>query len=140
MPMWQIYHHDGVFTSDEKLELSRRIADLYPFLPRFYVNVHFHALPTDSFFNGGERTEDFVSIQVDHVARQMTDEARQKKFVQGCKEAVEPIIKKNGLRWEFYIDQTPIELWLVDGLVPPEAESAAEDKWKEENRATPYEA
>lgn len=143
MPMWQIYHPEGAFADEEKREVSQRITDLYyagtPFLPRFYVTVHFHALGANALFNSGEYTNDFVSIQVDHVARQMNDPEEEKKFVQRCKEAVEPLIKKHGLRWEFYIDQTPTELWLVDGLVPPPANSPAENKWKEENRATPYE-
>ncbi|MEH2178096.1 tautomerase family protein [Nostoc sp.] len=138
MPMWQIYHHEDVFTNEEKLEMSQLITGLYPFLPRFYVNVHFHDLSKDSFYNGGEVTKDLVSIQVDHVARQMIDDETQKRFVQKCKDAVEPIIKRHNLRWEFYIDQTPTELWLVDGLVPPDPDSDAEKKWKRENRATPY--
>lgn len=138
MPMWQIYHHTGVFSDEDKAELSQRITALYPFLPPFYVNVHFHELSRESFFNGGSPADDFVSIQVDHVARQMNDKAVQKKFVEGCRKAVQPTIDKHNLRWEFYIDQTPTELWLVNGLVPPEPDSNAEKKWKVENRTTPY--
>lgn len=46
MPLWQIYHPEPAFSTADKRALAQKVTALYrDFLPRFYVNVFFHALP-----------------------------------------------------------------------------------------------
>ena len=51
---------------------------------------------------------------------------------------IEPFAAAKGLGWEFHVDETPRDLWMIDGLVPPPTGSDAEKAWVEEDRAIPY--
>jgi hypothetical protein len=51
---------------------------------------------------------------------------------------IEPFATGKGLRWEFHIDETPKDLWMIDGFVPPPSGSDAEKLWARENRPIPY--
>jgi hypothetical protein len=53
-------------------------------------------------------------------------------------EKIGPFVKDRGYDWEIHIDETPIDFWTVQGLVPPPAESEAERLWARENRPVPY--
>lgn len=90
MPMWQIYHPENAFTDTDKREIARKITSVYEsFLPRFYVNVFFHAVPKSSFYIGGEPTGDFVWVVVEHIARSIKDPEQQQQFVNGCARILE---------------------------------------------------
>ena len=41
-------------------------------------------------------------------------------------ETIAPFVKGRGFDWEFHIDETPFDLWSVQGYQPPPADS--EDK------------
>ncbi len=43
------------------------------------------------------------------------------------------------LEGELHIAETEFALWRVQGLLPPKAQSEAEQQWKKDNKATPYE-
>jgi hypothetical protein len=49
-----------------------------------------------------------------------------------------PHIKERGLEWELHIDETPIDLWRVQGLPAPPFGSEAEKQWAADNKPTPY--
>lgn len=139
MPVWQIYHPENTYTDEDKHAIAQRVTDMYGrVLPRFYVNVFFHALPKASFYIGGEPTDDFVRVIVDHIARTLDKPEAQKRFMNACNQLLEPFIAGRGLRWEFNVDETPFDLWTINGSKPPPPESEAEARWRAENRASAY--
>lgn len=137
MPLWKVYHPVGAYTAEEKHELSKRIADVYFMLPRFYVGVIFHEVPETSFYIGGHPTRNFVRIHTDHIARQMDSEAQKTMFLARVEEAIAPFIKDRGFDWEFHVDETPFDLWTIQGMRPPRAETEDEKRWIVENRPSP---
>ena len=141
MPLWQFYHSENVYTDEDKQAIARRVTGLYEsMLPRFYVNVFFHTLPKTSFYIGGEPVDDFVRVTIDHIARSMKDTETQQRLLKGCNQILEPFIAGRGLRWELNVDETPFELWTLNGFKPPLPNSPAEQKWKSENRASAYDS
>jgi hypothetical protein len=54
-----------------------------------------------------------------------------------AEEKLAPFIKERGYDWEIHIDETPMDLWRTQALVPP-PESDMEKLWAKENRPIPY--
>ncbi len=123
MPLWKIYHPVGCFTADDKHQLSQRITALYKRLPRFYVGVVFQEVPKESFYVGGEPRNNFVRIWVDHIARTLPSAEARKWWIGQCDAALAPLVRDRGLDWEFHIDETSFELWSIQGIRPPPADS-----------------
>jgi phenylpyruvate tautomerase PptA (4-oxalocrotonate tautomerase family) len=139
VPFWKIYHPPGAFTPEDKHDLSKRITDLYRVMPKFYVIVVFQEVPSDSFYKGGEPVDNFVRIWIDHIARAFPPEKAVKaKWLSWAEKALAPYIKDRGRDWEIHIDETPFDLWQVQGLQPPPPESEYEKMWKEQNKPIPY--
>ncbi|WP_233838567.1 tautomerase family protein [Paraburkholderia sp. ZP32-5] len=139
MPLWNIYHPVDAYTAEEKQEMAKRITDMYYVLPRFYVGVLFHEQPKDSFFMGGQKRDDFVRIRLDHFARHMSSDAeRTTNWLKRADEAIAPFVRDRGYHYELHIGETPRELWLIDGIHPPRANTAAEQRWKSENQPSPF--
>ena len=139
MPLWQFHHPEHAYTEDDKQAIARRVTGLYDsILPRFYVNVFFHPLPKTSFYIGGEPVDDFVRVVIAHIARSMKDSETQQRFLKGCNQILASFIAERGFRWELHVDETPFELWTLNGLKPPPPNSAAELRWKSENRVSAY--
>lgn len=139
MPMWQIYHPENAYTDADKQEIAQKITGMYEsFLPRFYVNVFFHAVPKTSFYIGGEPTGDFVRVVIEHIARSITDPAQQQQFLKGCAHILKPYVSDRGYRWELHVDETPFELWTVNGFKPPKPNTPAEIQWRKENKPSAY--
>ena len=42
------------------------------------------------------------------------------------------------LHWEFHVDETSEELWMIGGIVPPPGGSEAEKAWARANAPSPY--
>jgi phenylpyruvate tautomerase PptA (4-oxalocrotonate tautomerase family) len=140
MPVWQIYCPQHAFNDEEKRDLAGRITGMYAgFLPRFYVNVLFRPVPSADFFLGGEPVDDFVHLAVDHIARSIEDPANQRLFTDRCIATFTQFFADRGLRWELHVDNTPFNLWTINGLIPPAPGSEAEAKWRLENRPSAYE-
>lgn len=140
MPLWQIFHSPDAFTADDKQEIARQVTAVYAtVLPRFYVNVFFHPLPKASYFIGGEPVDDFVRVTVDHIARSFDSDDVRKRFLGACTRILTPYTTDRGLRWELHIDETPFELWTLNGLNPPPPGSPAESRWRAENRTSAWE-
>ena len=119
MPLWKVYHPVGAYTREDKHTFAKRITDIYSSLPKFYVDVVFQEVPQDSFYFGGEPAPNFVRIHMDHIARQLTSEAAKTKFLARVEDAIAPFVKDRGFDWEFHIDETPFDLWAVQGIRPP---------------------
>ncbi|MGC4098377.1 MAG: tautomerase family protein [Nitrospira sp.] len=51
---------------------------------------------------------------------------------------IAPFVKDRGYDWEISIDETPCDLWSLQGELAPPFESVAEKRWVKENKASPY--
>jgi phenylpyruvate tautomerase PptA (4-oxalocrotonate tautomerase family) len=140
MPLWNIYHPVNSYTEQEKKEFAERITSFYEGrgLPRFYVVTLFHEVDQGSFYIGGEPVNSGVRIAIEHIARQAGDQANQERVRQLIADVIEPFVTAKGLHWEFHVDYTPKDVWIIDGFVPPPADSDAEKQWAKENRPSPY--
>jgi phenylpyruvate tautomerase PptA (4-oxalocrotonate tautomerase family) len=140
MPLWNVYHPVGVYSEAEKREFAKAVTSLYGAggLPRFYVWTLFHEVDRDSFYVGGEPVDDCVRVAIDHIARHAEDPARRESVRRRIGALIQPFATAKGLRWEFHVDNTPRDLWMIDGLIPPPTGSDAEKLWAQENRAIPY--
>ncbi|QSE86390.1 tautomerase family protein [Rhodococcus koreensis] len=159
MPLWQLFTPKNAFTSEEKSDLAQRISDIYSGprakgtlgfeLPRFYTTVVFHEIDADSFFVGGKSHQKFVQVEVVHIARTnegaaalmgISVEEILANYFGSVSEVLKPYIEDRGYEVEFHIETAPFETWKIDGMTPPPPESAAERRWFEENRSSPYDA
>lgn len=141
MPMWQIFAPEGAYDTADRKALSEAITDVYADLaglPRFYVVVVFEERPAGSIWVGGEPADNFVRVVVDHIARQLDTPELRDLAMEMFEATLEPFAKDRGLDWEIHIDETPIDLWRTQGLVPPPAESEHEKRWADDNAASPW--
>jgi phenylpyruvate tautomerase PptA (4-oxalocrotonate tautomerase family) len=142
MPYWEIFTPENAFTKEDKEQLSNAITQMYVDwvdLPRFYVVVRFHEMPDDSIYVGGVAKNNFVRVVIDHIARRMDDPEFRALCMAAIETALEPFVKERGHDWEVHVDETPMDLWRVQGLTPPAPFSDEEKFWARENRAVPYE-
>ncbi len=141
MPLWTIHHTPGIFTDEEKHRLASRIADHYEQigLPRFYVVTLFHQTPPEDFYVGGEPTPAGVRIAIDHIARSNPDRESRRRTARWIRGMLQPHLEGHAaLHWEFHIDETSDDLWMINGIAPPPAGSDAEKRWAASNSASPY--
>ncbi|MBI2703064.1 MULTISPECIES: tautomerase family protein [Mycobacterium] len=141
MPLWTIHHSPGVFTDAEKHELAGRITDHYEKagLPRFYVITLFKETGTQDFYVGGEPAPMAIRVVIDHIARHSRDTVDRQRITRWIKNILTPLAAtKPDLHWEFHVDETSEELWMINGLVPPPGGSDAEKTWAESNAVSVY--
>ncbi len=53
--------------------------------------------------------------------------------------ALKPHVADRGYDFEFHVDETERNLWMVNGLTPPPFKSEAEKLWFRENRPVEWE-
>ena len=142
MPLWTIYHTPNVFSDNEKSELAKSITEVYVTvgLPRFYVVTVFKEIEPSDFYVGGEQTGTAVRIVVDHIARTLPDKAGRERITQYLGRVLAPHLDRAHVHWEFHIDETSEELWMINGLVPPPMNSEAEREWARTDQSSPYPA
>jgi phenylpyruvate tautomerase PptA (4-oxalocrotonate tautomerase family) len=140
VPLWTLHHSPGALAEDDRRELAGAIADLYPILPRFYVGVVFNEAAAGSLYIGGERADRFVRISVEHIARTLPGPEARTRWMNRVHGVLVPFMAERDLGWELHIDETPMDLWSIQGLRPPPPDSAAERRWIRENRPSPYES
>ncbi|MFH8796136.1 tautomerase family protein [Streptomyces sp. NPDC017941] len=141
MPLWTVHHTPGTFTDAEKRRLASDVADHYEQvgLPRFYVVTLFHETRPEDFYVGGEPARVGVRITIDHIARRNPDSESRRRTAQWINGMLRPHLERNaGLHWEFHVDETSDELWMINGIVPPPAGSDTEKLWAESNAASLY--
>ncbi len=138
MPLWKIYHPEAAFSDDDKRAIAERLTGLYRDLPPFYVGVVFEVVAKTSFYIGGQPADDFVRIAVDHIARQINDDDIRQQFLAAIGRLLAPYIADRGLRWEIHIDETPFNLWAIQGLRPPVPGTPAGEVWRLDNKPSAY--
>jgi phenylpyruvate tautomerase PptA (4-oxalocrotonate tautomerase family) len=137
MPLWKIYHPVGAFTPEDKKAMAEALTGVYGrVMPKFYVGVVFQEIAADSFYIGGEPTDGFVRIWVDHIARTFQSEERRVGFFKLINKLLAPWIAERGFNWELHVDETPFDLWTIQGHFPPREGTEDEKRWMAENRAS----
>jgi phenylpyruvate tautomerase PptA (4-oxalocrotonate tautomerase family) len=141
MPLWTVHHSPGVFSPSDKRDLAQAVTARYEAigLPRFYVVMIFTETTADDFFVGGERTPLGVRVVIDHIARHHPDAASRRRNAIWIRDTLAPFVDKHeGLHWEFHVDETSEQLWMVNGLTPPPSGSDVERHWAAVNAAVRY--
>ncbi|MEV0710353.1 tautomerase family protein [Nocardia aurea] len=141
MPLWMIHHSPAIFTDDDKHRLASRIADHYEQvgLPRFYVITLFHQTPPEDFYVGGQPTPVGVRITIDHIARHNPDQQARRRTARWINDILTPHLQQHtDLHWEFHVDETSADLWMINGIAPPPGGSDAEKTWAEQNSTSAY--
>ena len=134
MPLWTVYHPPETYTAEDRQAFAEAVVSLYPILPDFYVGTVFREVPAESFYIGGKPVDGFVRIAVDHIARQFSSDAMRRKWLDMVNGALGPFLGERGLDWELHVDETPNELWLIQGMRPPLPNTAGEKLWMAEGR------
>jgi phenylpyruvate tautomerase PptA (4-oxalocrotonate tautomerase family) len=141
MPLWTIHHTPGYFTAAAKHDLASRITDHYEQagLPRFYVVVIFDEIRSEDLYVGGEPTPSGLRIVIDHIARHAADKQSRNRIAHWINSILLPYLQgRDGLHWEFHVDETSEDLWMINGLIPPPMGSEAEQRWVRDNAVSPY--
>jgi phenylpyruvate tautomerase PptA (4-oxalocrotonate tautomerase family) len=157
MPLWQLLTPENAFTSEEKADIASQITNIYSSdwsrenfgfeLPKFYTSVVFHEVKADSFFVGGESRDNFIQIEVVHIARTnegaaelagITVEEILRRYFENVNGILKPYTIDRGYEVEFHVETAPFETWQIDAMTPPEPWSEEERRWYEENRSSPY--
>jgi phenylpyruvate tautomerase PptA (4-oxalocrotonate tautomerase family) len=140
MPLWKIYAPAGAYTDEDKRAMSEAITDVYAraSLPRFYAVVVFEEVADGNCFVGGLKNSRFVRFRVDHIARTLPGPILREWWMHTAHELLKPWVTDRGFDWEIAFDETPFDLWSVQGQLPPPFESIAETRWVEENKPSPY--
>jgi len=123
MPLWVIFHPEGILTTHEsKQTLAADITSFYTRvgLPPFYVVIEFVTVPhTNTFVGGQNPTAPFIRIMVDHIAAHANTEAHMFRQSDTLDGTLKKHFADKGYSWEFHVDHTPRELWKVNGFRPP---------------------
>lgn len=140
MPLWKVYHPPGALTVPEKKELASQITNVYASIPipKFYVVMIFEEMPADTCFVGGEAHNKFFRFKIDHIARTLPGPVLREFWMRTVDQVIAPFVKNKGYDWEVSIDETPFDLWSLQGEIPPPFESVGEKRWVKENKASPY--
>ncbi|GAA2212641.1 tautomerase family protein [Nonomuraea monospora] len=140
MPLWQVYHPADAFSEQQKREFAEEATGFYTRfgLPGFYVVTLFHPVPPESFLVGGVPSGDTVRVVIEHIARHADDPGLRERMAGALGRLLARHTQERGLHCEFHVDETPRDLWMIDGLAPPPTGSEAERLWARENRPVPY--
>ena len=136
MPLWKVYHPVGAFTAEDKKARAKRVTEVYASIPipKFYVVFIFEEVAKDSCFVGGEPHNKFVRFKIDQIARTLPGPVIREWWTRTLDEVIAPFVKDR----EISIDETPVDLWSLQGELAPPFESVAEKRWVKENKASPY--
>ena len=140
MPFWKIYQPVGAYTAEDKKKLSQNITKVYTTIPipAFYVVIIFEDVAKDSLFVGGEPHNKFVRFKIDHIARTLPGPVLREWWIRTLDQVIAPFVKDRGYDWEISIDETPADLWSLQGDLAPPFESVGEKRWVKENKASHY--
>ena len=140
MPLWKVYHPVGAFTAEDKKQLAEALTDVYAGvpIPKFYVVIIFEEVAEDSCFVGGKLHNKFIRFKIDQIARTIPGPVLREWWMRTLETVIAPFVKERGYDWEISIDETPCDLWSLQGELAPPFESVAEKRWVKENKASPY--
>ncbi|TDZ54645.1 hypothetical protein CTRI78_v006107 [Colletotrichum trifolii] len=145
MPLWLVYHTPDSFVDIEsKQAFVKDVTAWYMRigLPAFYVIVNFLPMAPGTIWKGAEiPSKPFVRMSMDHIAVRLDDDADvYHRVTESFEKLLKPHIADKGYDYEYHVDETPRDLWRVNGFIPPGFGSVAEKKWFDLNKPVPYEA
>jgi phenylpyruvate tautomerase PptA (4-oxalocrotonate tautomerase family) len=73
MPLHRLYVPPKLYSAEEKSAIAEAITKVYSNLPAFYVVVLFISVDKEDYYVGGRRSDNFVRISVEHIARQFAE-------------------------------------------------------------------
>src|SRR3546814_3312786 len=77
----------------------------------------------------------FIRIWVDHIARTFQSDEMRVNFFTYVNKLLAPFIADRGFDWELHVDETPSDLWTIQGYFPPREGTEDEKRWMSENKA-----
>ncbi len=142
MPLWKIYTPVGAYSDEDKRAMSEAITDVYATIPipRFYVVTIFEEVPEGNVYVGGVMSTNFVRFRIDHIARTLSGPILREWWMNLLDKVLAAWVRDRGYDWEISVDETPVDLWSLQGELAPPFESIAEKRWVQENRASAYSA
>ncbi|KAJ6483590.1 putative oxalocrotonate tautomerase [Mycena vitilis] len=135
MPLHRFFTPKGLYSDEDKADISDAVTSVYAVLPKFYVIVVFIELEARNFFVGGKSTNKFLRIAAEHYARNFPDEHVKREFMDRYEKALEPFTKGRGIDWEVQVNDVDRTMWNENGMAPPLPGTEEENVWKRENRA-----
>ncbi|KAJ7438129.1 putative oxalocrotonate tautomerase [Mycena galericulata] len=115
MPLHRFFTPKGLYSPEDKASIARAVTAVYSQLPPFYVVVLFIEIDSESFFVGGEATDKFLRIGVEHIARNFSDDTVKRQFMDRYEQALEPFTKGRGIDWEVQITDADVGFFLPCG-------------------------
>ena len=139
MPLWKVYTPAGAYSDEDKRTMAETVTNVYAGvpIPKFYVVLIFEEMPKDTCFVGGVAHNKFVRFKIDQIARTIPGPILREWWIRTVDSVLAPWVKDRGLDWEISIDETPFDLWSLQGELPPPFESVGEKRWVRENKASP---
>ena len=137
MPLWDFNLSPNVLSDSEKASLAKAITKIYTEgggLPAFYVQIRFTEDNPSSKFVGGEKHTNFVYLQIYHLARTFRSDEHKKAFLRMVDSVLNPVLVPKGSDWEYFVTESPRDLWKINGIYPPPAGSQEEKQWAKLNR------
>lgn len=140
MPFWRIYHPANAYSEEEKQAFSEIVTSMYANvpIPKFYVVCLFEEVSPGTLFVGGKRNDNFVRVHIDHIARTLPGAVMREWWMRTIEASLAPFLRDKGFEWEVSVDETPFDLWTLQGEIPPPFQSVGEKRWIDENKASPY--
>jgi hypothetical protein len=135
MPLWNLHCNENAYSTEDKMSFAEAITGIYASGGDASI-LCLSRLPRDtaaSLFIGGVARDNFVRISIDHIARSTLPEDRQ-KMLNFLNTHIDPFVKDRGFEWELHVDETPRDLWTVQGMFPPPSGSEEEQRRARENR------
>lgn len=75
MPLHRFYVPRNLYTAEDKEAIAAAVTRIYTSfgLPAFYVVVLFISVDIDDYFVGAKKTDKFLRISIQHIARQFPE-------------------------------------------------------------------
>ena len=140
MPLWKVYTPAGAYSAEDKRAMAEAVTNVYAGvpIPKFYVVLIFEEMSKDACYVGGVAHNKFVRFKIDQIARTIPGPILREWWIRTVDSVLAPWLKGRGFDWEISIDETPFDLWSLQGELPPPFESVGEKRWVKENKASPY--
>jgi len=153
MPLWRVYSAPNLLSEAEKASLSATITKSYTQygIPSFYITILYVPLdPSDVHGGSTYPNPNFIRITVEQIAHKLPDGETDEGAARWDK-VMSPLFDNLGLEfevlnkqrtllgetdllWEISIQETPQDLWQIQGLRSPPARSERETTWRKEKR------
>lgn len=83
---------------------------------------------------GGGSHLNYTAINIYHIATQFKEESGRKRFLDKVDSILTPRLREKGMDWEYFVQETPIDLWGINSTIPPELGSELWKQWVQQNR------